>query len=107
MAKPTKGAHGVWRSKNPVAKGSHDHPLTTGNRHLQASVSDQGCRSRVASGAYQVITDEDMIEGLSFAAFRRVATMIEVPAEAGRATELVSIGCRSVGCAANRCERAR
>lgn len=59
------------------------------------------------AGAYQVITDEEMIEGLSFAAFRRVATMIEVPAEAGRATELVSIGCRSVGCAANRCERAR
>jgi hypothetical protein len=59
------------------------------------------------AGAYQVITDEEMIEGLSFATFRRVATMIEVPAEAGRATELVSIGCRSVGCAANRCERAR
>lgn len=32
-----------------------------------------------------------MIEGLSFAAFRRVATLIEVPA-AGRATELISIG---------------
>jgi hypothetical protein len=44
------------------------------------------------AGAYEVITDEEMIEGLSFAAFRRVATMIEVPAEAGRAIELVSIG---------------
>lgn len=43
-------------------------------------------------GAYKVITDEEMIEGLSFAAFRRVATMIEVPAEAGTATELISIG---------------
>ena len=31
-------------------------------------------------GAYEVITDEEMIEGLSFAAFRRVATMIMVPA---------------------------
>ena len=31
-------------------------------------------------GAYEVITDEEMIEGLSFASFRRVATMIMVPA---------------------------
>jgi hypothetical protein len=44
------------------------------------------------AGAYEIITDEEMIEGLSFAAFRRVATMIQVPAEAGRAIELISIG---------------
>ena len=44
------------------------------------------------AGSYEVITDEEMIEGLSFAAFRRVATMIEVPAETGRAIELISIG---------------
>jgi hypothetical protein len=31
-------------------------------------------------GAYEVITDEEMIEGLSFASFRRIATMIMVPA---------------------------
>ena len=43
-------------------------------------------------GAYQVITDEEMIEGLSFAAFRRVATMIRIPAETGRAVEMISIG---------------
>jgi hypothetical protein len=33
-------------------------------------------------GAYEVVTDEEMIEGLSFASFRRVATMIMVPAAA-------------------------
>jgi hypothetical protein len=44
------------------------------------------------AGSYEVITDEEMIEGLSFAAFRRVATLIEVPAAAGRAMELISIG---------------
>ena len=43
-------------------------------------------------GSYDVITDEEMIEGLSFAAFRRVATLIEVPAAVGRAMELISIG---------------
>jgi hypothetical protein len=45
-------------------------------------------------GAYEVVTDEEMIEGLSFASFRRVATMIMVPAAAPRSStmEMVSIG---------------
>jgi hypothetical protein len=43
-------------------------------------------------GAYDVITDEEMIEGLSFPAFRRVATMIMVPAAQNSAMEMVSIG---------------
>jgi hypothetical protein len=44
-------------------------------------------------GACEVVTDEEMIEGLSFPAFRRVATMIMVPA-AGQnsAMEMLSIG---------------
>jgi hypothetical protein len=33
-------------------------------------------------GVYEVITDEGMIEGLSFPAFRRVATVIMMPAAA-------------------------
>jgi len=46
------------------------------------------------SGAYEIITDEEMIEGLSFASFRRVATMIIVPAAASRSStmEMISIG---------------
>ena len=31
---------------------------------------------QLAPGAYEVITDEEMIEGLSFPSFRRIATMI-------------------------------
>jgi hypothetical protein len=43
--------------------------------------------------AYEVITDEETIEGLSFAAFRRVATMIMVPAAPRSSTmEMISIG---------------
>jgi hypothetical protein len=44
-------------------------------------------------GAYEVITDEEMIEGLSFASFRRVATMIMVPACPPRSStmEMISI----------------
>ena len=48
-------------------------------------------------GGYEVITDEEMIEGLSFpcfASFRRVATMIMVPAAPPRTStmEMISIG---------------
>jgi len=45
-------------------------------------------------GAYDVVTDEEMIEGLSFASFRRVATMIMVPAAPPRGStmEMISIG---------------
>ena len=46
----------------------------------------------LAPGVYEVITDEEMIEGLSFASFRRVATMIMVPGIAPRnSMEMVSI----------------
>jgi hypothetical protein len=45
-------------------------------------------------GAYEVITDEEMIQGLSFASFRRVATLIMVPAAPPRSStmEMISIG---------------
>jgi hypothetical protein len=54
----------------------------------------KGIDRLLAPGAYEVITDEEMIEGLSFASFRRVATMIMVPAAAPRDStmEMVSIG---------------
>jgi hypothetical protein len=53
----------------------------------------RGIDRQLPPGPYEVITDEEMIEGLSFASFRRVATMIMVPAgPRGSATEMVSIG---------------
>jgi hypothetical protein len=53
----------------------------------------RGIDRQLPPGPYEVITDEEMIEGLSFASFRRVATMIMVPAGTrGSAMEMVSIG---------------
>ncbi|KIZ42706.1 MULTISPECIES: hypothetical protein [Rhodopseudomonas] len=45
------------------------------------------------AGAYDVVTDEEMIEGLSFASFRRVATMITIPAAPPRQSsmEMISV----------------
>jgi len=55
----------------------------------------RGIDRQLPAGEYEVITDEEMIEGLSFAAYRRIATMIIVPAAAAAArgaTEMISIG---------------
>jgi len=53
----------------------------------------RGVDRLLPSGAYEVITDEEMIEGLSFPAFRRIATMIMVPAaEQSLTMEMISIG---------------
>ena len=44
------------------------------------------------AGDYRVSTDEELIEGLSFPVYRRVATMIFVPAKANRsATEMLPV----------------
>jgi hypothetical protein len=40
---------------------------------------------------YNVVTDEELIEGLSFSAYHRVSTAIFVPAPSGSAIEMVTI----------------
>ncbi len=44
-------------------------------------------------GDYRVVTDEELIEGLSFPVYRRVSTMIFVPAQSHHASsvEMVAI----------------
>ena len=72
--------------------------MTTRSRretvHFKHPFRIKGIDRLLAPGAYEVITDEEMIEGLSFASFRRVATMIMVPAAAPRISsmEMISIG---------------
>ncbi|MEA2951159.1 MAG: hypothetical protein QOJ96_679 [Alphaproteobacteria bacterium] len=53
----------------------------------------KGIDRQLQPGTYEVITDGEMIEGLSFASFRRVATMIMVPGAAPRSSsmEMISI----------------
>jgi hypothetical protein len=42
----------------------------------------------LAAGQYKVITDEELIEELSFPVYRRVATMIFVPADSQNSSSL-------------------
>lgn len=48
------------------------------------------------AGAYEVVTDEEMIEGLSFPSFRRVATMMMVPAAPPRSSSVEMISISSI-----------
>jgi hypothetical protein len=62
--------------------------------HFKHPFRIKGIDRLLPPGGYEIITDEEMIEGLSFASFRRVATMIMVPGKAPHASsiEMVSIG---------------
>jgi|SRR5579871_2611718 len=76
-----KATHMTIRSRREVVTFRHPFQIRGVDRLLPA-------------GPYEVITDEEMIEGLSFASFRRVATMIVVPAATshGSTMEMISIG---------------
>jgi hypothetical protein len=48
----------------------------------------KGIDRTLPAGDYRVVTDEELIEGLSFPVYRRVATMIFVPAHAHQASSV-------------------
>jgi len=53
-----------------------------------------GIDRQMPAGSYEVIKDEELIEGLSFASYRVVSTMMMVPAAPPHAnsTEMILIG---------------
>lgn len=62
--------------------------MTTRSRretmHFKHPFLIRGIDRLLPAGAYEIVTDEEMIEGLSFPCFRRVATMIMVPGATSR-----------------------
>jgi hypothetical protein len=71
--------------------------MTTRSRretvHFRHPFRINGIDRLLSPGAYEVVTDEEMIEGLSFPCFRRVATMFMVPGAPPRhaSVEMISI----------------
>ena len=51
----------------------------------------KGVDRLLSPGDYGVVTDEELIEGLSFSAYHRISTVMFVPAEFGCAVEMVTI----------------
>jgi hypothetical protein len=56
----------------------------------------KGVDRMMTAGDYRVVTDEELIQELSFPVYRRVATMIFVPAASGHAFEMVTIDPRDL-----------
>jgi hypothetical protein len=61
--------------------------------HFKHPFRIKGIDRLLSPGDYEVVTDEEQIEGLSFPAFRRIATMIMVPGAPPHqsSTEMLSI----------------
>jgi hypothetical protein len=53
----------------------------------------EGVDRTLPAGEYEVVTDEELVEGLSFPVYRRVSTIIYVPAQSHPASsvEMVTI----------------
>jgi hypothetical protein len=51
----------------------------------------KGADRILAAGNYRVVTDEEVIEELSFPVYRRVSTMIFVPSKSTSSLEMVAI----------------
>jgi hypothetical protein len=48
----------------------------------------KGVDRTLPAGSYRVVTDEELIEGVSFPVYRRVATMVFVPAATHTASSI-------------------
>jgi hypothetical protein len=51
----------------------------------------KGVDRTLPAGDYQVITDEELIEGLSFPVYRRVSTMMYIPAQSPHSASSVEM----------------
>jgi hypothetical protein len=80
----------ITRTHNTFVTFSHPFELKGIDRILPA-------------GEYRVVTDEQLIEELSFPVYRRVSTMIFVPGKSGiSSTEMVTIDPRDLQAAQDR-----
>jgi len=69
-----------------MLRRSHDRTWTFNKAFLL-----NGVDRMLPAGSYRVVTDEELIEGLSFPAYRRIATMMFVPGPSGLSLEMVTI----------------
>ena len=51
----------------------------------------EGIDRSLPAGCYEIITDEELLEGLSFPVYRRIATTMLVPGRLARSVEMVTI----------------
>lgn len=98
MAIETEGAHAAYRDNTRRWRfRERQAHVTIVSKHEVVTFKHpfliRGIDRLLPAGDYEIVTDDEPIDGLSFAAFRRVATMIMVPAKDSRglAMEMISI----------------
>ncbi len=64
----------------------------------------EGVGRVLPAGSYEVVTEEQLIEGLSFPAYRRLSTMMLVPGQSSRAAsvEMLNVDPRDLAAAQDR-----
>jgi hypothetical protein len=88
-----------WRpKKNPMLARTHRKTVTFHN-----PFSLDGIGRLLPAGSYEVVTDEELIEGLSFPVYRRVATTMAVPAQSFQGSvEMLTVDPLSLAAAVER-----
>lgn len=70
---------------------------------FQRPFSLEGIGRVLPAGSYEVVIDEELIEGLSFPVYRRVATWMLVPAQTQQASvEMLTVDPHSLAAAKDR-----
>lgn len=71
---------------------------------FHAPFSLAGIDRLLPAGSYEVVTDEELIEGLSFPVYCRVATMMLVPAQSSQLSslEMLTVDPRDLAAAVER-----
>jgi hypothetical protein len=60
----------------------------------------KGVERRLAPGQYEIVTDEELVEELSFPVYRRVATLVFLPVEAYKPSSIEIVNVDPVDLAA-------
>jgi hypothetical protein len=99
LAKSGKAIQFIIESPQVARKPSRKLIVTRSRREtvtFKHPFRIKGIERQLQAGTYEVVTDEELIEGLSFPCFRRVATLIMVPGAPPRHASMEMISISSV-----------
>src|SRR5260370_14088818 len=77
-----------FRLRGVLRRSSNGHAYATQDRGLRPPFRLKGVDRVLPPGDYEVVTDEELIEGLSFPVYHRVSTAIIVPAQSHQASSV-------------------
>jgi len=80
------GATWTWRDQKAMPTRTTSKIVTFALR-----LKLRGIEQKMPAGNYRVVTDEELIEELSFRVYRRVSMMMFVPAKSASSVEMVAI----------------